>query len=184
MKQLLHWLYWQAFIQILVQTRRNKPRCKYLQEVLQWLFSGLWSYPLMRWMVPLLPEIISGRKSAVGLFRGWLRAYLFLWQLQRKGFDSLCLNILGIVILVVIREKHVFLKGSSGTGSFVHGVSIWGPKERCTPGKEVPSNVWNAPLKPKFRCAMCRIGLCSIQKLFLTAAGRWNKTLRQLHLTP
>lgn len=76
---------------------------------------------LMRWMVPLLPEGTFWRKSAVGLFRGgifiysiFITAYLFLWQWQSKGLDSLRLNVLGIVILVFSREKHIFLKSSSG----------------------------------------------------------------------
>lgn len=43
-----------------------------------------------------------------------LRAYVFLCQLQSKDLDSLCLNILDIVILIVRSDKRTFLKGNSG----------------------------------------------------------------------
>lgn len=48
------------------------------------------------------------------------------------------------------------------TGGFVHSRSIWGAQERCTSGKGIASSVWNAPLEPKLRCALCRMGLCSM----------------------
>lgn len=86
----------------------------YLMKILQWLFSSLWTYPLIRRMVPLLPEGVSGRKPAVDWFRVGLRAHLFIWQLQSNSLDSLSLNVFDIVISVVNREKDVFLTGSSG----------------------------------------------------------------------